>query len=72
MIRAKPKLIIIYYPETNGQTKITNKEMERYIHTYCNYMQDNWLRYLGLVELAINFIFSITTKVSFFFSNKGY
>jgi hypothetical protein len=38
MTGTKPKLIIIYYPEANGQTKITNKEIERYIRTYCNYM----------------------------------
>jgi len=61
-----------YHPEANGQVKQTNQTLEQYLHIYCNYQQDNWLKLLPLAEFAYNNAPSATTSVSPFFTNKGY
>src|SRR6266540_1554981 len=61
-----------YHPEGNGQTKRVNQTLKQYLHTYCNYQQDNWSELLPLAEFAYNNAPSETTGVSPFFTNKRY
>ena len=61
-----------YHPEGDGQTKRTNQTLEQYIWDYCNYQQDNWFQLLPLREFAYNNAPSATTKVTPFYTNKGY
>ena len=50
----------------------TNQTLEQYLHVYCNYQQDNWADLLPLAEFAYNNAPSATTRISPFFTNKGY
>ena len=34
-------LFTFFHPETDGQSKIANQEMERYLRTFVNYQQDD-------------------------------
>ena len=61
-----------YHPEGDGQTEHTNQTLEQYIQVYCNYQQDNWYQLLPLGEFAYNNAPSTTTKVTLFYTNKGY
>ena len=61
-----------YHPKGDGQTKRTNQTLEKYLHVYCNYQQDNWSELLSLTEFAYNNTLSTTTGVSLFFTNKEY
>jgi len=61
-----------YHPEGDGQTKYMNQTLEKYLHVYCNYQQDNWSELLPLMEFAYNNALSATTGVSPFFANKEY
>ena len=61
-----------YHPEGDRQTECTNQTLEQYIRVYCNYQQDNWYQLLPLGEFAYNNAPSTTTKVTPFFTNKGY
>ena len=61
-----------YHPEGDGQTKCTNQTLEQYLWSYCNYQQDNWSELLPLAEFMYNNAPSATTRVSPFFTNKGY
>ena len=61
-----------YYPKGDGQTKRSNQTLEQYLRVYCNYQQDNWSDLLPLVEFAYTNTPSATTRVSPFFTNKGY
>ena len=61
-----------YHPKGDGQTKRTNQTLEKYLHVYCNYQQDNWSELLSLMEFAYNDALSATTGVSPFFANKEY
>ena len=61
-----------YHPEGDGQTEHANQTLEQYLQSYCNYQQDNWSELLPLAEFAYNNAPSATTRVSPFFTNKGY
>ena len=61
-----------YHPEGDGQTERSNQTLKQYLRVYCNYQQDNWSDLLPLVEFAYNNVPSATTRVSPFFTNKGY
>ena len=66
------KLSTAFHPETDGQTEVENREMERYLRTYVAYQQDNWVKWLALAEFAANNAPSATTLVSPFFATRGY
>ena len=61
-----------YHLEGDGQTERTNQTLEQYIQVYCNYQQDNWYQLLPLGEFAYNNALSTMTKVTPFYTNKGY
>jgi len=46
--------------------------MEQYLHMYSNYQHNNWSSLLSLAEFAYNNAPNATTRVSPFFTNKGY
>jgi hypothetical protein len=68
----KAKMSTAWHPPTDGQSEIANKEMERYLRSFCNYQQDDWVDWLPMAEFAANANKSATTGVSPFFANKGY
>lgn len=66
------KLSTAFHPETDGQTERANQDIERHLRTYCSYMQDDWAKWLPLGEFADNNAISSSTKVTPFYSNKGF
>ncbi len=61
-----------YHPEGDGQMEHLNQVLEQYLQAYMNYQQDNWSSLLPLVEFTYNNAMNETTRVSPFFTNKGY
>src|SRR5258708_14348720 len=61
-----------YHPEGDGQMECLNQVLEQYLRAYTNYQQDNWSSLLLLVEFAYNNAMNEMTRVSPFFTNKGY
>ena len=43
-LKIKVNLSTAFHPETDGQTERANQDVERGLHTYCNYMQDDWAK----------------------------
>lgn len=72
MLKITSKLSTAYHPETDGQSEIVNSEMERYLRSYVNYQQDDWVQWLHMAEFAANNSESATTRVSPFFANFGF
>ena len=66
------KLSTAFHPETDGQTERANQDVERYLRTYCSYMQDDWVRFLPMAEFADNNSVASATGVTPFFANKGF
>jgi hypothetical protein len=50
----KSTLSTAYHPQTDGQTKRFNQELEQYLRAFCNYRQDNWVKWLPLAQFAHN------------------
>ena len=72
ILRIERRLSTAFHPETDGQTEIVNREMERYLRTYVDYLQKDWKKWLCMAEFARNNAASSTTTVSPFFLNKFY
>ena len=61
-----------YHLEGDGQTERPNQVLEQYLRAYMNYQQDDWAPLLALAEVTYNNALNKTTRVSPFFTNKGY
>ena len=43
-----------YHPQTDGQTKCVNQEIETYLCVFINHRQDDWADWLPLAEFSYN------------------
>jgi hypothetical protein len=71
-LRIQANLSTAYHPETDGQSERANQDVKRGLRTYCNYMQDDWAKWLPMVEFSDNNNTSSATSISPFYLNKGF
>ncbi len=70
-LRITVSLFTIYHFEINNQSKQVNQDIECKLRTYCNYMQDNWIKWISMMKFSNNFnIFSITLMILFYFNKE--
>ena len=72
LLGIKAKLSTAWHLETDGQSEIANQEMERYLWSYVNHFQDDWVERLPMAEFSSNANISATTKVAPFLASCGY
>ncbi len=61
-----------YHFEIDDQSKQVNQDVEQELRIYCNYMRNDWSKWLSMIEFSENFnIFSIISMTSFYF-NKNF
>ena len=61
-----------YHPQTDGQTKQVNQEVEQYLQVFVNYHQDDWASdWLLLAEFSHNNKVNSSTHYSPFYLNWG-
>ena len=72
LLGIRAKLSTAWHPETDGQSKIANQEMERYLCTYVNHFQNDWVKNLPMAEFSSNVNTSATTKIPPFLVSCGY
>jgi Integrase zinc binding domain len=58
----KQNLSMAYHPQTDSQSERTNQTLEAMLHVYCNHQQDNWARWLPILQYILNSQTSITTR----------
>ncbi|QRV83345.1 Retrotransposable element Tf2 protein [Ceratobasidium sp. AG-Ba] len=62
----KPKFSTAFHPETDGITERTNQWLEGFLRSFCNYRQDDWVRWLPIAEFCHNNqVNSATGKTAF-------
>jgi transposase InsO family protein len=71
LLGIKQKLSTAFHPESDGQTEAANKEMERYLRTYIDHLQQNWTEWLPMAEYSANALQTEATGLSPFFLNAG-
>ena len=71
-LKIKVNLFTAYHSETDSQTEQVNQNIECDLQMYCNYMQDNWVKWLLMMKFSDNNnVFSVTS-LSPFYLNKGF
>jgi len=65
-------LLTAFHSEINEQTEISNASMKAYLCTYTAYQQNNWFKWLGLAEFAVNNTVSEIIQCSLFYINYRY
>ena len=71
MLGIRTKLSTAFHPQTDGQTKRMNQELEQYLWFFIKYRQKDWLEWLAVAEFAINNKVHMATKASLFMVNYG-
>ena len=66
ILEIETKLPTVYCPQTDGQTKRTNQELEQYLRMYVNHRQNNWSEWLAMAEFTFNNKVHTATKTSLF------
>jgi hypothetical protein len=66
MLKIKTKLFIAFHSKMNDQSEIFNSKMKRYLRLYVNHQQNNWAKWLSMIEYVLNaFILTIIHVFSF-------
>ena len=71
-LKISPKLSTAHYPQTDGQTKVMNREVQQYLWLFCAEEQESWSEWLGLAQFAINNHQHSATKFSPFQLTRTY
>ncbi len=70
-LRITASLFIVYHSEINNQSKWVNQDVECELRIYCNYMQNDWAKWISMMKFSDNFnIFSITSMILFYFNKE--
>ncbi len=71
-LKIKVNLSTVYHSEINDQSEWANQDVERELWIYCNYMQNDWAKWLSMMKFSDNFnTFSTILMISFYF-NKDF
>jgi len=71
-LKIQVNLSTVYHSEINDQSKRANQDVERELRIYCNYMQNDWAKWLSMMKFSDNFnTFSTISMISFYF-NKDF
>ena len=69
ILEIKSKISIAFYPQTDGQTKRINQELEQYLRMFIDHRQEQWPDWLGTAEFVYNSKVYSSTKISPFKAN---
>ncbi len=70
-LRITASLFTVYHSEIDDQSKRVNQDIERELRIYCNYMQNDWIKWISMMKFSDNFnIFLITSMILFYFNKE--
>ncbi len=65
-------LFIIYHSQINNQSEWVNQNIKRYLRFFCSYMQNDWFKWLFMIEFVNNNILFSVIFLTLFFMNKNF
>jgi len=71
LLEIQTKLSTAYHPQTDGQMKRINQELEQYLRVFINHRQEQWPDWLGIAEFTYNNKIYAATKILPFKANYG-
>ncbi len=66
------RLFIIYHSQINDQSEQVNQNVEWYFRFFCSYMQNDWFKWLLMIEFVNNNVLSSVIFLILFFMNKNF
>ncbi len=66
------RLFIAYHSQIDDQSERVNQNVEQYFRFFCSYMQNDWFKWLFMIEFVDNNILSSVIFLIFFFMNKNF
>ncbi len=66
------RLFIVYHFQIDDQSEQVNQNIERYLQFFCSYMQNDWSKWLFMIEFVNNNVLSSIILLSLFFMNKSF
>ncbi len=66
------RLFIIYHSQINDQSKRVNQNVERYLRSFCSYMQNYWSKWLFMIKFVNNNVLFSVIFLILFFMNKSF
>ena len=67
----KVAALMAYHPQTDGQTKHVNQEVEQFLRLFVNQRQDDWYNWLSIAKFAYNDRVHASTQTSLFMLDAG-
>ncbi len=71
-LRISASLFTVYHSEINDQLKWVNQDVEHELRIYCNYMQNDWIKWISMMKFSDNFNIFLITSMTFFYFNKEF
>ncbi len=66
------RLFIIYHSQINDQSERVNQNVERYLRSFCSYMQNDWSKWLFMIKFVNNNVLFSVIFLTLFFMNKNF
>ncbi len=66
------RLFIVYHLQINDQSERVNQNVKRYLQFFCSYMQNDWFKWLLMIEFVDNNILFSVIFLILFFMNKSF
>ncbi len=66
------QLFIVYHSQTDNQSEWVNQNIKRYLWFFCSYMQNDWFKWLFMIEFVDNNILFSVIFLTLFFMNKNF
>ncbi len=66
------QLFTVYHFQIDDQSEWVNQNVERYFRFFCSYMQDDWSKWLLMIEFVDNNVLFSVIFLIFFFMNKNF
>ncbi len=66
------QLFIVYHFQINDQSEWVNQNVKRYLRSFCSYMQNDWFKWLLMIEFVNNNVLFSVIFLILFFMNKSF
>ncbi len=66
------RLFIVYHSQINNQSERVNQNIEWYLWFFCSYMQNDWSKWLLMIEFVDNNVLFSVIFLILFFMNKNF
>jgi len=71
-LRITASLFTVYHSQIDDQSKWVNQDVECELRIYCNYMQNDWVKWISMMKFNDNFNIFLITSMTLFYFNKEF